>query len=349
MSVRQHRPMHPCNAPNLDVPAVPVRSAKSMIESARRVGIEPAALLEGSGLHPDRLSIPAARISYRCYLTMFRNLIAHPLPADYGFLREPFSIAAYGMLGYAMMSCATLEKAIQIALRYYRTAGPLFELSFELDDAHLAVTADDVFDLGTPLRRLATEDLFSSFPPLLALLVGKAIDPEVVELAYPEPPHAARYSETFNCPVHFDAPVSRFVLGSAALALPLLTADADSAVLFERSCRELLAEIERHASLANELRQLLLASPGKLPDAAAAAARLHVGERTLRRRLAAERTSFQEVLDEVRSRIAIDYLTTTHLSTQEIATLLGFSEATNFRRAFMRWTRRTPSSYRKGQ
>jgi AraC-like DNA-binding protein len=340
--------MRDCDTPNLDVPSVPVRAAKSMIESAKRFGITPAALLADTGLQPDRLAIPAARISYGCFLKMYRNLIAHPLPSDYGFQREPFSIASYGMLGYAMMSSATLQQAIQIALRYYRTAGPLFELSFGLDDARLVITVDDVFDLGTPLRRLVTEDLFTSFPPLLALLVGKAIDPEIVELDYPEPPHAARYASTFNCPVRFDAPLSRFVLGSAALALPLLSADADSAVLFERSCRELLAEIERHASLANELRQLLLASPGKLPDAAAAASRLHIGERTLRRRLAVERTSYQQVLDEVRSRIAIDYLMTTHLSTQEIAMLLGFSEATNFRRAFVRWTRRTPSSYRKG-
>lgn len=340
--------MRKCNAPNLDVPAVPVRSAKSMVDSAKRVGIAPAALLAGTGISAESLAIPAARISYRSYLQMYRNLTAHPLPSDYGFLRQPFSIAAYGMLGYAMMSCATLKQAIQIALRYYRTAGPLFELSFELNDERLVVAAADVFDLGTPLRRLATEDLFSSFPPLLALLVGARIDPELVELGYPEPPHAARYVETFNCPVRFDAPVSRFVLDGAALALPLLQADADSAVLFERSCNELLAGIERHASLANELRQLLLASPGKLPGAAAAAARLRIGERTLRRRLAAEQTSYQQVLDEVRSRIAIDYLMTTQLSTQEIATLLGFSEATNFRRAFMRWTRRTPSSYRKG-
>lgn len=145
----------------------------------------------------------------------------------------------------------------------------------------------------------------------------------------------------------FDAPRTRFVLDAATLALPLLHPDADSAVMFERSCREMLAEIERHESLANELRHLLLSSPGKLPDAAGAAAKMRLGERTLRRRLADEGTTFQAILDEVRCHIATDYLATTHLSTQEIAELLGFSEATNFRRAFMRWTQRSPTSYRK--
>jgi len=340
-------PMSFRDRPNLDRPAVPARNAKATLESARRAGIPAEAVLSGTGLCEEHIRVPAARVTYRAYLQMHRNLVAHPLPADFGFAREPFSIASYGMLGYAMMSCATLNQAIQIALKYYRTGGPLLDLSFDLDDERLVISADDVFDLGPQLLMLVTEELFTTFPLLLKLLVGRPVAPQRVDVGYPAPPHAELYAATFDSPVLFDAPHSRFVLDTGALALPLAQADADSAVMFERSCRELLAEIERHDSLANELRQLLLASPGKLPDAATAASRLRLGERTLRRRLADEGTTFQAILDEVRCHIATDYLISTHLSTQEIAELLGFSEATNFRRAFLRWTRRSPTSYRK--
>jgi AraC-like DNA-binding protein len=332
---------------NLEAPVVPARNAKAMIEAARRIGIGADALLAGTGLCDEALRVPVARITYRAVLSMYRNLMAHPLPADFAFMRGPFSIASYGMLGYAMMSCATVEQAIRIALKYYRTAGPLLDLSFEFDAAGLAITARNVLELDPPTLTLATEELFTPFPLLLELLVGERVAPLRVELAYPPPPHRALYERAFDAPVEFDAPENRYVLDAATLALPLVQADADSAVLFERSCRELLDEIERHESLSNALRQLLLASPGKLPDAAVAATRLRLGERTLRRRLADEGTTFQAILDEVRCRIATDYLTTTHLSTQEIAELLGFSEATNFRRAFLRWTRRSPASFRK--
>ena len=326
---------------------MPARNAKATIEAARRAGIGAEALLAGTGLCDDQLRVPGARITYRAFLTMYRNLAAHPLPADFGFMHQPFSIASYGMLGYAMMSCATLEQAIQIALKYYRTAGPLLDLSFEFDADGLVITTRNALDLDPRTLTLATEELFTPFPLLLELLVGEPVAPRRVELGYPAPPHRALYEQAFDAPVVFDAAQSRFLLDAAALAMPLVQADADSALMFERSCRELLQDIERHESLSNELRQLLLASPGNLPDAATAAARLHLGERTLRRRLADEGTTFQAILDEVRCRIATDYLTTTHLSTQEIAELLGFSEATNFRRAFLRWTRRSPASYRK--
>ncbi len=332
---------------NLDVPAVPVRNAKATIEAARRVGVPAEALFEGTGLCEEQIRVPAARITYRAWLRLRRNLMNHPLPRDFGFAREPFSIASYGMLGYAMMSCATLNQAIQIALKYYRTAGPLLDLSFEFAGERLVITARNALELEQDLLMLATEELFSAFPLLLKLLVGRPVAPQRVDFAYPAPPHRDVYAAAFDVPIRFDAPDSCFVLSAEALALPLAQADADSAVMFERSCRELQKEIERHESLSNELRHLLLSSPGNLPDAGAAAARLHLGERTLRRRLADEGTTFQAILDEVRCRIATDYLVSTHLSTQEIAELLGFSEATNFRRAFLRWTRRSPTSYRK--
>ncbi len=333
--------------PSLDLCAVPARAAKATLEAARRVGIPADVVLADTELCEDGIRVPAARVTYRAYLQMRRNLMAQSLPADFGFAHQPFSIASYGMLGYAMMSCATLHQAIQIALKYYRTAGPLFELSFEFDETGLVISAENVFDLDAALLTLVTEDLFTTFPLLLELLVGKRVAPVEVDFGYPAPAHAHLYHATFDCRVAFGASRSRFVLGADALALPLVQADADSAVMFERSCRDLLDEIERHQSLANELRHLLLSSPGKLPDAATAAARMRLGERTLRRRLAEEGTTFQAVLDDVRCHVATDYLVSTHLSTQEIAELLGFSEATNFRRAFMRWTRRSPTSYRK--
>jgi AraC-like DNA-binding protein len=67
----------------------------------------------------------------------------------------------------------------------------------------------------------------------------------------------------------------------------------------------------------------------------------------MRRRLSELGTSYQRILDDVRRELAIEYLRTTNLTVQEIAELLGYSEVTNFRRAFMRWVEMSPYQYRK--
>ncbi len=98
--------------------AVPARNAKAMLDQAQGLGIDPVELLAGTELDDAALTTPGGRISYADHITLHRNLLQHPLPADFAFGGPGFSIASYGMLGYAMMSSATLARAIQIAVKY---------------------------------------------------------------------------------------------------------------------------------------------------------------------------------------------------------------------------------------
>jgi len=74
-----------------------------------------------------------------------------------------------------------------------------------------------------------------------------------------------------------------------------------------------------------------------------------VSTRTLQRRLRGEGTSFKAVVDTTRESLARHYLRRTHLSSTEIAYLLGFDEASSFFRAFQRWTGTTPETLRRQQ
>ena len=100
---------------------------------------------------------------------------------------------------------------------------------------------------------------------------------------------------------------------------------------------DIISRVNRH----------LLSTPGEFPKLDAVAGRLCLGARTLRRRLQELGTGYQQILDEVRRELAIEYLRTTSLTVQEIAELLGYSEVTNFRRAFLRWVEVSPYQYRK--
>ena len=87
---------------------------------------------------------------------------------------------------------------------------------------------------------------------------------------------------------------------------------------------------------------------GPEPLLNAVAARLAVSAQTLRRRLAAEGTSFQQIRDQLRRDAAIAALATGTVSIEDISRRLGFSEPSAFHRAFKRWTGSAPRSYQPG-
>ena len=76
------------------------------------------------------------------------------------------------------------------------------------------------------------------------------------------------------------------------------------------------------------------------------AARLAVSRQTLYRQLKTEGVTFETVLDELRHKLAVHYLSGKRTSVNETAYLVGFSEPAAFSRAFKRWTGTTPRSLR---
>lgn len=333
----------------LDDPIVPTRSARLLLRLFENEGAQAAELLRGTQLERHDLEFERQRITVRQTVALIRNGLhaCGDRPIGLGAGRH-FSISDYGLLGYAMMSCADVAAAIRIASRYYRTAGSLFELGFELRHAELLIRIDDVFGIGDAWRFVA-EQFFSSLRPLLLQLLGHHVDPLRVELNYAAPVRAEVYRDAFGCPIIWSAPACVFVFDAVVTRLPLQRANADVARLFEASCRELLARIRTDQGLSGQITRQLLARSGPPPSADEMAQVLNMGGRTLRRHLARQQTSYQQIVDEVRRRLAVDYLRSTSLSAQEIAELLGYTESTNFRRAFLKWMGQSPSEFRRAQ
>lgn len=82
------------------------------------------------------------------------------------------------------------------------------------------------------------------------------------------------------------------------------------------------------------------------PNQETIAESMHVSLRSLQRRLNKEETNFKTLLETTRQELALHYIRETHRTLGEITYLLGFSEPSNFTRAFKRWTGKTPAEYR---
>lgn len=327
----------------LDQHAVPVSQVQSLITALESRGISREASLAGTGIDPDGPD----RVTYRQRIRQLSNML-ELTGADGHWLEapRPVSISHYGLLGYAMMSSATLEQAVQIAVRYHRTAGAMFELSFEVDRGEAVLAIGHLLPSGQ-VGQYVVEDLFVGIAGLIGLLLSEHHVPTRILFSYPAPAHVDLYDRQFACPVLFNQRRSEYRFPAESLNKPLAEADAKTTRIYEESCRKLLSQLEVEADIISRVCQLLLSTPGEFPTLDAVAKRLSLGARTLRRRLQELGTSYQKILDGVRRELAIEYLQTTNLTVQEIAELLGYSEVTNFRRAFMRWVELSPYQYRK--
>lgn len=331
---------------SLDKRAIRMPVVAGLVELLRRRGVAPRRSLEGTGIAEAALGDPEARVSYRQRIRQLDNMIRLVPPGDWLDWEREVSISDYGLLGYAMMSSATLEKAVQIAGKYHRMAGAMFELIF-IKEGEDAVLRIDHLLAGGMAGQYMVEELFAGITPLMGLLTGKPFQPRSIGFHHARPSYADRYCKLFSCPIEFDQRYSEYRFDAEWLKQPLAEADANTARICEDSCRQLLNQMEIEDDIVSRICHLLLSTPGEFPKLDAIAENLSVGSRTLRRRLSGLGTSYQKILDDVKKELAIEYLQTTNLSVQEISDLLGYSEVTNFRRAFVKWAELSPYQYRK--
>jgi AraC-like DNA-binding protein len=124
-------------------------------------------------------------------------------------------------------------------------------------------------------------------------------------------------------------------------------ANEELALLCEQQCDIIAHEQYSAKSIDYKVQRLLLAQPGTFPSFDKVAQQLNMSERSLRRRLSAENTSYSQVVEALRTKIASRYLQGTEIPSISIATLLGYSAPANFLRAFKRATGMTPEQYRR--
>ena len=148
--------------------------------------------------------------------------------------------------------------------------------------------------------------------------------------------------------MRFDCPQAAVSFPAILLATPLPSSNPALKHLYEEECARLLADLEEAGSTAEQTLRLLRKFEGQYPQMPKIARMLNLSPRTYRRRLAAEGQSFQELLDQVRAEHATRYLRGTRMPLAAIADLVGFNDASNFRRAYRRWTGRAPGAVRRG-
>jgi AraC-like DNA-binding protein len=327
--------------------------AKQGVINGQLMRIEPGyveiftAVLKEIGLDPAALELPRigpiTEAEFRSFAESLVAATRHPELALR--LGSNMHLGTHGLLGHAILSSRSLRQAASLLIQYSPLQGEKgrIRLSFAGDNAVLSFVPPFEVE-GAP--HFLVELFFAGVLAALRQLIGPLPTECRVELAYEPTMPKETYRRYFGVDVSFNHQLNRFIGPNDRIDRPLPAANIPVAEMYRRQCEKLLRDMDAADGLAGELRRMILGARGRFPGMGEAANRLHMSERTLRRRLAEEGVSYRSIVDDVRAYLAREYLRDTPLSVADVASLLGFDDVANFRRAFRKWHGTSPAAFR---
>lgn len=259
-----------------------------------------------------------------------------------GWYARPTDFYAFG---YSWLASATLLDGMQRLCRYYRTLSTAaVELEIRAVDDLCALSAR----FPDPSRCPPKEGIDAGMTALLKLckvVTDEDVYPVRIDLVCDHTVHPDDYREHLGAPIRFGREVGTFYFSRERLEARLHGDTPDIAQATDKIAEQYIETLDPHR-VASIVRRLLIALlPAGEVDQDMVANRMNRSTSTLQRQLQAEGLSYREVLDDTRLSLAEDYLRQRKLSHAQIAYLLGFSDQSNFSRAFKRWTSKSPREF----
>jgi AraC-like DNA-binding protein len=332
--------------------SVSVAYLQGLLDYLARLGVDSAELLERVQLSPQILSQRDQRIAASAYLELLGHGVQLSGDTQLGLhLGEAVRPGYYGVLGYLIMSCATLADALHRQARYAALVGNLGQVDLA-DEPPREGLEPQVAHSWQPLlpqqQRQLSEETLAGWVTFGHWISGLDIPPTEVRFQHSAPADTSEYQRIFRCPVLFDQADNALVFPKRLLATPLGQADAQVRLMLDAYADRLLGEIQQGHSVLDRARlELSRQLPEVGADLQQIAARLALSPRTLQRRLREAGLSFNQLVDETRQQLVLHYLRDPALELAEIAFLVGFSEPGSLARAFRRWTGQSPGEYRR--
>ena len=287
-----------------------------------------------------------AWIPYTVSTQFIERAIALTQDADLGLhAAEAVEHGDFDVVEYAARSGDSIAEALDVVNRYIGLLreGANFHLVEYGDICHWNL------DMATPFPRAINDWTVAVYVVMSRRLTGTDWRPLEVHLMHSEPHDTSEYHRIIGAPVKFNQAHNALVFRRDWLDTPVIEADERLHTLMRRYAGDLLRQRPRTESFIERVRAAMADSlrRGHLCTARVAR-RLHLSERTLRRRLQEDGTNYKTVLKDVRQELASNYLQHQgDLGIAEIAFMLGFSHTPAFSRAFKRWTGVSPVEFRE--
>jgi AraC-like DNA-binding protein len=326
--------------------------ARKLVDLATSKGAVEAALIGAAGINAEDLLEQDARLPLRSYVNLMsaaKDLTRDPaLALRFG---ATVDMSEFSVVGLIFQTCETILESLSQINRYGRL---IVEVDtgtndrFQLKRCDGALWLVDTRRDADPFPEL-TEATFARFISMTRRFVSTPLV-EQVHVTHSPPAHRAEYDRVFGAPTLFDRDWNAMRVDEAGLNTPIAAQPRYAFAILGNHADSLLADLENSKSIRGAVESLLI--PILHTEGAnmrSVATKLGRSRQGLYRQLREEGVTFQKVLDDLRHRMAVAYISGGRVSVNEAAFLVGFSDPAAFSRAFKRWTGASPRAMRSKQ
>jgi AraC-like DNA-binding protein len=311
-------------------------------------GIEPAPIFEQAKVDTGKFRRPGSRVPLSKMTRLWDTAVFITGDQQFGMKAgaraEP---ADYYVLGHAWLASETLRGGLERLTRYVHVVSTAITRVEVVDEDGMVVFVESFDDPSIVVSRTADEAGLVAFFKLCEIVRREPVRPLKAEFIFPADTARPYLEEFLQCPVTYDNEREKIYFSRELFEERLPGYIPDVLDATARIAEQYLESLDQ-SKVATDVRRLLVKMlPSGKADQDRIASRLYRSTSTLQRQLSAEGTSYRDILDTTRRDLAEKYLRDGDYTQAEVAYMVGFSDQSNFARAFKRWTGVSPGQFQK--
>lgn len=312
----------------------------------RSLGADPIKVMAEVGIDHELFDSPNNLISFKARGRLMAHCAERTSCQHFGLLvGQQAGLRTLGLAGLRSKYSSTVGSALKNLIRYLHlnVRGATTSLATE---SGLAILEYQIYQTESRGNDQVGDGATAVMYNILRELCGDEWQPVEVRFAHRKPIDETPFRQFFHAPLCFDTNQYAVVFSTAWLNHRLPNFDVEVLELLQSEISKL--ETRQGEDLSDRVRSVLRTVIVTGHSSAQEVAELFSMHRsTLSRHLNELGTSFQDLVSEVRFEIARQLLEDSRMEIIQIASLLGYSNASAFTRAFRRWTSTTPANWRE--
>jgi AraC-like DNA-binding protein len=329
-------------------PMVSAELLLGSLEAARELGVDLTDTLAASEISVQHLQSGDGYLPLHKVVEFLNDAAERFKCEHFGFLvgkNQP--PARFAMVGQLICFAATLEGAIEDAMRFALLNSEYSEWTLERDKGLAMLVRRTRVAYDAPIMQIQTLAVVLVYKAIVAVC-GRKVPLRQVQFTHRRPARSDRLEAYFGAPVRFNQNFTGLVFAESELRSPIPTRDANVHRLLTAHLASLAAGCSRDEDLVTRVRHHIKQTVGSRHcNLDGICLRSGIHPRALQRALREQRLTFRQLLHDVRQELAEDYFRNSSLSVLELTELLGYSNASACARAFKQRTGMSPQHWKE--